>query len=63
MMKYENWIKKLNAYNTCKCARGDKCKEPDCYYSVMHFNCCQPLHFTCGRPISIIKEKENAIKR
>ena len=60
---YSKWLKKFNSYETCECCNGDKCPEGHCYYAIMHVENGKSLYFTCGRPVNIIKEKENATKR
>ena len=60
---YSKWLKKFNSYETCECCNGDKCPEGNCYYAVLNFKNGKSLYFTCGRPVNIIKEKENANTR
>ena len=61
--KYNQWAKKVMTHLTCHCHRGDKCPEGHCYYAVLNVINGKSIHFTCGRPVNIIEEKENATKR
>ena len=57
--KYNQWAKKVMTHLTCSCRNGDKCPEGYCYYAVLNVINGKSIHFTCGRPVNIIKDKKN----
>ena len=46
---YNDFMKKLYAYENCDISYGKECKEPHCKFAVLHFENNKTICFTCGR--------------
>lgn len=46
---YDDYLKKINAYENCEKNYGEDCPQPRCQYCVVHLKNGEKIWFTCGR--------------